>query len=105
MTRRPSERRPVDLPKKERPLGGLTGNPSPAASPPVSAFESPKLKITGGSSHPPLTPFRNCNPRISTTSRASKEREKQLFLSLIFFISSTIHSDFLLLFFFFLGCL
>ena len=48
MRRRPSERRPVDLRKKVRPLGERTGNPSPATKPPVSELESPKLKMTGG---------------------------------------------------------
>ena len=47
MMRRPSERRPVDLRKKVRPLGKLTGKPSPATSPPVSELESPKENITG----------------------------------------------------------
>lgn len=49
--RRPSDKRPVDLPKKVRPLGRSTGKPSPAKSPPVSELESPKLKITGGFLH------------------------------------------------------
>lgn len=48
MRRRPSERRPVDLRKKARPLGNLIGKPSPATSPPVSELESPKLKMRGG---------------------------------------------------------
>lgn len=47
MRRRPSERRPVDLRKKARPLGNLTGIPSPATIPPVSELESPKLNMTG----------------------------------------------------------
>lgn len=47
MTSRPSESRPADVPKKARPLGGFTGNPSPATRPPVSELESPKLKMTG----------------------------------------------------------
>ncbi|CAK9174817.1 unnamed protein product [Ilex paraguariensis] len=51
ITRRPSESRPVDLPKKVRPLGRLTGKPSPATSPPVSELESPKLNITGDFVH------------------------------------------------------
>uniref|UniRef100_A0A2P2NW22 Uncharacterized protein n=1 Tax=Rhizophora mucronata TaxID=61149 RepID=A0A2P2NW22_RHIMU len=48
MRRRPSDNLPVDLRKKERPLGRLTENPRPATSPPVSELESPKLKMTGG---------------------------------------------------------
>lgn len=48
MTRRPSDKRPVDLRKKVRPLGRLIVKPSPEASPPVSELESPKTKSTGG---------------------------------------------------------
>lgn len=48
MSKRPSDNLPVDVWKKERPFGGLIGKPSPASRPPVSEFESPKLKITGG---------------------------------------------------------
>ena len=57
MMRRPSDRRPVDLRKKVRPLGKLTGNPSPAASPPVSELESPKEKIMGVWRHRESTGF------------------------------------------------
>lgn len=55
MTRRPSDKRPVDLWKKERPLGGLMGKPSPEASPPVSELESPNTNRIPlpGLSHPP----------------------------------------------------
>jgi len=53
MTRRPSDKRPVDLRKKVRPLGRLIGKPSPEASPPVSELESPKTNTTGGVSQPP----------------------------------------------------
>ena len=47
MMRRPSERRPVDLRKKVRPLGKLIRKPSPSMSPLVSKLESPKEKIIG----------------------------------------------------------
>ena len=52
MTRRPSDKRPVDLRKKVRPLGRLIGKPRPEARPPVSELESPNTKITGGLLHP-----------------------------------------------------
>ena len=47
MMRCSSERRPIDLRRKVRPLGKLTRKPSPTTSPPVSELESPKEKITG----------------------------------------------------------
>lgn len=55
--RRPSERRPVDLRKKDRPFGKLIWNPSPETSPPVSELESPKLKMIGGFLHQQWTEY------------------------------------------------
>lgn len=47
MTTRPSQNRPDGSWKYVCPLGGPTGNATPAARPPVSEFESPKLKTAG----------------------------------------------------------
>lgn len=47
MTKRPSQNRPAGFRKKVCPLGGPTGNATPATSPPVSELESPKLKNAG----------------------------------------------------------
>ena len=47
MIKRPSEKRPDGLRKNVCPLGGPSGKAIPAAKPPVSEFESPKLKIAG----------------------------------------------------------
>lgn len=44
--RRPSEYLPAGIPKKVSPLGGGAG-PNAEERPPVSEFESPKLKIAG----------------------------------------------------------
>jgi hypothetical protein len=55
----PSDNLPVDLWKNVRPLGRLTGKPSPATSPPVSELESPKLKIIGGFLHWEATEVKN----------------------------------------------
>ena len=46
MTRRPSEARPTGWRKKVWPLGGAAW-PNTADKPPVSEFESPKLKMAG----------------------------------------------------------
>ena len=48
MMRRPSEYLPIGIPKKVSPLGGGAG-PKAAERPPVSEFESPKLKMAGNS--------------------------------------------------------
>ena len=48
MMRRPSENRPAGRWKYVSPYGGV-GAISEAAKPPVSEFESPKLKIAGNS--------------------------------------------------------
>ena len=66
---RPSDKRPVDLWKKERPFGRLMGKPSAAASPPVSELESPKLKIMGLFLHCEAT-----GPNIERRSRSNEER-------------------------------
>ena len=47
MMRRPSQNRPAGLLKKICPLGGSRRSPIPATRPPVSEFESPKLKTAG----------------------------------------------------------
>lgn len=47
MIRRPSQNRPAGLLKKICPLGGSRRSPTPATRPPVSEFESPKLKTAG----------------------------------------------------------
>ena len=46
--RRPSEYLPAGIPKKVSPLGG-GACPNAAERPPVSEFESPKLKMAGNS--------------------------------------------------------
>lgn len=45
--RRPSHNLPDGLWKNVRPVGRPNLRPSPSEKPPVSEFESPKLKITG----------------------------------------------------------
>ena len=47
MIKRPSQNRPDGLRKYVCPLGCPIGKAIPAAKPPVSEFESPKLKIAG----------------------------------------------------------
>lgn len=76
MIRRPSDNLPVDLRKKDRPFGKLIGKPSPETSPPVSEFESPKLKMIGGFLHTQRTEL--CNELRSIQvkrTRLKKQRE------------------------------
>lgn len=51
MMSRPSQSRPVERLKKTRPSGNGNTFPNPAAEPPVSELESPKLNSTGLLTH------------------------------------------------------
>lgn len=75
ITSRPSHNLPVDRPKNKRPFGGLTGKPRPAASPPVSELESPKLKMTGRFPSQPEAAWRTEESETTTAKKKKRRRE------------------------------